>query len=339
MQNQVAPANDPLGRFLAEMVRESCQVAESVWQESAGRAVLKEDSSPVTVADFAVQAVISRRLQMWFPEEPLVAEESPGLLRQNPELRAHVLRFVRAAEPDTDDDSLLAALERGGSEVSKCCWVLDPIDGTKGFMRGDQYAIALARLEQGDVTWAVLGCPRYPLGGEARGPAKERTGALFLAARGRGAWLLSSRTDKTAATRIEVSTTQDPAAAVLVRSVENEHTDPDGIERLLAALGGTRPILRMDSQAKYGLVATGKADFVVRLPSADRPGYREKIWDHAAGALLVEEASGRVTDLAGRHLDFSTGRRLEHNRGLVASNGRLHEAILESLRACGLSGS
>ncbi|HON00440.1 MAG TPA: inositol monophosphatase family protein, partial [Acidobacteriota bacterium] len=92
-------------------------------------------------------------------------------------------------------------------------------------------------------------------------------------------------------------------------------------------------------QAKYGLVATGKADFLVRLPSADRPDYREKIWDHAAGALVVEEAGGRVTDLAGRSLDFSTGRRLEHNRGLVASNGRLHQAILESLQACFLSGS
>ncbi|HRV08250.1 MAG TPA: 3'(2'),5'-bisphosphate nucleotidase [Acidobacteriota bacterium] len=339
MQERVTPPNDPLGRFLVETARESCHVAESVWQESAGRAVLKEDSSPVTVADFAVQAVIARRLQMRFPEEPLVAEESPGLLRQNPELRAQVLRFVRAVEPNTEDDGLIAALERGGSEVSERCWILDPIDGTKGFMRGDQYAIALARLEQGDVTWAVLGCPRYPLGREERGPAEEHTGALFLAARERGAWLLSSRTGGTTATRIEVSPTEDPATAVLVRSVENEHTDPDGIERLLSALGGIRPVLRMDSQAKYGLVATGKADFLVRLPSADRPDYREKIWDHAAGALVVEEAGGRVTDLAGRSLDFSTGRRLEHNRGLVASNGRLHQAILESLQACFLSGS
>jgi 3'(2'), 5'-bisphosphate nucleotidase len=63
------------------------------------------------------------------------------------------------------------------------------------------------------------------------------------------------------------------------------------------------------------------------------PDYREHVWDHAAGALAIEESGGQVTDLAGRPLDFGTGRRLEQNAGIVASNGRLHDAIISTLAA------
>ena len=58
----------------------------------------------------------------------------------------------------------------------------------------------------------------------------------------------------------------------------------------------------------------------------------EQIWDQAAGALLVEEAGGRVTDLEGRPLDFGVGRRLDRNFGVLATNGRLHDAALATLR-------
>jgi 3'(2'), 5'-bisphosphate nucleotidase len=94
------------------------------------------------------------------------------------------------------------------------------------------------------------------------------------------------------------------------------------------ALGGRVPPVLMDSQAKHVMVAAGEADLLVRFP---RDGYREAIWDQAAGALLIEEAGGRMTDLAGQPLDFSAGRRLVRNVGLMASNGLLHEASLNAL--------
>jgi 3'(2'), 5'-bisphosphate nucleotidase len=56
------------------------------------------------------------------------------------------------------------------------------------------------------------------------------------------------------------------------------------------------------------------------------------IWDEAAGSLLIEEAGGRVTDLVGRALDFSAGRRLSRNVGLVATNGVLHDAVLKAIQ-------
>jgi 3'(2'), 5'-bisphosphate nucleotidase len=89
--------------------------------------------------------------------------------------------------------------------------------------------------------------------------------------------------------------------------------------------------VRLDSQAKYGVVARGDAAIYLRIPSPKQPDYREKIWDHAAGALIVEEAGGRVTDALGADLDFSRGRRLENNRGIVASNGYLHAAVLDAV--------
>ena len=95
-------------------------------------------------------------------------------------------------------------------------------------------------------------------------------------------------------------------------------------------LGVVHAPLRIDSQCKYAVVARGDASIYLRLPLEDE--YQEKIWDHAAGALIVAEAGGRVTDVDGQRLDFSTGAKLLRNRGIIASNGRLHAAVLEAVR-------
>ena len=89
----------------------------------------------------------------------------------------------------------------------------------------------------------------------------------------------------------------------------------------------------MDSQAKYGVLAAGGGELIFRLLSPKAPDYKEKIWDHAAGALVLEEAGGKITDLSGKPLDFTQGRRLENNTGVFASNGWLHEAGLEAIAA------
>jgi 3'(2'), 5'-bisphosphate nucleotidase len=107
------------------------------------------------------------------------------------------------------------------------------------------------------------------------------------------------------------------------------------MEALLSGLGINTPPLLMDSQAKYLTLAAGTGDLIFRLISPDRPDYREWIWDQAAGSLLVTEAGGRVSDLAGAGLDFSRGRRLVGNRGVLASNGRLHPAALQALQRVG----
>ena len=80
------------------------------------------------------------------------------------------------------------------------------------------------------------------------------------------------------------------------------------------------------------MVAQGAAEIYLRLLT--RADDREKKWDHASGALVVEEAGGRVTDIAGRPLEFTHGSELTNNRGVVATIGWLHDDVLEALAAC-----
>jgi 3'(2'), 5'-bisphosphate nucleotidase len=87
----------------------------------------------------------------------------------------------------------------------------------------------------------------------------------------------------------------------------------------------------MDGQTKYGMLARKSADIYLRLPSPKTPDYYEKIWDHAAGSLIVEEAGGVVTDIHGRALNFGLGRKLSVNQGVVASNGKMHQAVIEAI--------
>ena len=86
----------------------------------------------------------------------------------------------------------------------------------------------------------------------------------------------------------------------------------------------------MDSQAKYGSIARGAGDLYLRLPV--RADYEEKIWDHAAGDVIVREAGGAVTDAEGRPLDFSRGRTLRGNKGVVAAPREVHAQVLEAVK-------
>ena len=113
-------------------------------------------------------------------------------------------------------------------------------------------------------------------------------------------------------------------------SVEAAHSSHDRHQAIADVLGVTKPSFRIDSQCKYGAVARGQASIYLRLPTSDT--YREKIWDHAAGWMVVTEAGGRVSDIHGKDLDFSIGRKLEDNRGVVATNRHLHDAVLASNR-------
>ena len=90
--------------------------------------------------------------------------------------------------------------------------------------------------------------------------------------------------------------------------------------------------VQLDSQAKYAIVATGNAEIYLRIPNPRTPDYKEKIWDHAAGSLVVEQAGGFVSDIDGKKLDFSVGRTLDNNRGVFASVPSVHNRILDIIR-------
>lgn len=321
-------------KFAVEVVETGCRLARRIQDELATAEIEKDDRSPVTVADFAVQAWIGRRLGQTFPGEMLVGEESADLLRKpgNERLIERISEYLADMDPEAGSDDVLHWIDRGQGKPAQRFWVVDPIDGTKGFLRDAQYAVALALVEDRQVRLGVLGCPRLELSLQ-RGVVKTRPsqrGCLLVAARGRGAWAKTLGDNRFE--RLAVSSVSQPGSAVVVRSVESGHTNVGRLEALLNFLDIRKGPLLMDSQAKYALLAAGQADLLLRLLSPGRPDYREKIWDQAAGAIVLEEAGGTISDLDGKPLDFSVGRKLVRNRGILASNGRLHEAVLEALR-------
>jgi 3'(2'), 5'-bisphosphate nucleotidase len=215
-------------------------------------------------------------------------------------------------------------LDWGRDRSSGRVWTVDPVDGTKGFLRGDQFAIAVALLIDGLPVLAALACPLLPI--DPAQPDGER-GVLALAQRGQGATIEPLKGGPSRPLR--VSSQGDVALARLLESVESQHTDHSFSAHLQTAVGVRGQSVRMDSQAKYVALADGRAE--VYLRQSPGAGYAEKIWDHAAGALIVKEAGGHITDLDGRPLDFSRGARLDANRGILATNGLMHDVLLEAV--------
>jgi len=125
------------------------------------------------------------------------------------------------------------------------------------------------------------------------------------------------------------SSDDNPSHAVMCESFEAGHSDHHATSEVTRLLGITSPSLRLDSMCKYGLVSRGDSSLYLRFP---RAGYSECIWDHAPGVIVLQEAGGRATDGEGKPLDFSLGRRLVSNTGLVVTNGLIHDAVLAAVR-------
>jgi 3'(2'), 5'-bisphosphate nucleotidase len=309
-----------------------------------GYTFTKTNGSPVTVADFVVQAFVASRLARHFSAHPLVAEEDASALRADAasQVREHVVRLVGQMLPGSrvETSQVLAWIDRGQGECGRHFWTLDPIDGTKGLLRGGQYVIALALVVDGMVEIGIVGCPRLSIttapASQADVPDRavlasvedDAEGGVAIAVRNRGAWWTPLHGDRL--TPLSVSRESNPAKTRALHSRESRHSDIDELHRVLGALRSSAPPVLLDGQTKQVLLAAGAAELLMRIPINRE--YREAVWDHAAGALLVEEAGGRVTDINGLPLDFTTGRNLVRNTGLIASNGVLHEVVLEVAR-------
>lgn len=317
-------------------VQQAAQVCQTVQKQITPEKLDKKDKSPVTIADFASQAVICRALSAAFPSDVIIGEEDSSELKtpENAGFLDQVVAELAKVGITGSREEVCRWIDRGAGQGASRFWTLDPIDGTKGFLRGEQYAVSLALIIDGKIEVAVLGCPNLPLvPGDASAP-----GSLFFAVRGAGAFVVpidAASVDIAGAQRVVVSGASDWKDARVCESVESGHSSHSRSEQIAQSLGIVLPPVRLDSQAKYAVVARGEADLYLRLPT--KADYREKIWDHAGGVLVVEEAGGKVTDVTGRPLDFTHGRELAVNRGVVVSNGRMHDALIAAVVAAGVS--
>ena len=313
---------------IVNAVIDASRLCMAVRQRFTGEAAkIKNDESPVTVADFGAQAIILHHLSQLEFGYPIVAEEDVNDLvgEDNQLLRTLVVDAVKEIKPDLSETQVIDSIANGGYQggAQGSFWTLDPIDGTKGFLRGGQYAVALALIVDGEVRFSVLGCPNLP---HCWGEEDSPKGSLFVAEAGRGCWQLDILGDPIR--QVRVDGISNPTQASFCESVELGHSRHEWAASIAATVGIRRKSVRLDSQCKYAAVARGDASIYLRLPTQKR--YQEKIWDHAAGYLAVIEAGGRVSDIEGKPLDFSCGRCLENNRGIIASNGKIHDSIVNA---------
>ena len=334
-------------------VQRATVLTKKVFHEKAKGTVSKDDKSPVTIGDFGAQALIIQAIKKNFPNDEVVGEEEASSLREQKSLSSQIWEAVKGIKLDhAESDQLLGgplgsegamldAIDQGNSAGGDKgrIWALDPIDGTKGFLRGGQYAVCLALLVDGDVKVGVLGCPNLPMddsaplteGMGANATDQEGKGVLFSAVLGEGA---NSRPLGTGGLgkhkAISVRKVTDVSKAVFCESVEAGHSSKGDNAEIAKKLGMTGKPVQMDSQAKYGSVARGAGDVYLRLPV--RKDYIEKIWDHAAGDLIVREAGGTVTDASGKRLNFSLGRTLKENKGVVATPANVHSQVLKAVQ-------
>jgi 3'(2'), 5'-bisphosphate nucleotidase len=232
----------------------------------------KSGGEPVSQADLASSELVVRKLRESFPSDAILSEELP------------------------DDSSRLA-----NSRV----WMVDPIDGTSDFLRG----------EAGYVVMIGLCVEGRPVVGAVAQPA---TGHLWLGAVGVGAW---KEVSGAAREPLRVSTVGEASAIRLVASKSHRS---DYYARFREALGISDELALGSVGLKVAMIAQASRDLYVY------PGTQTKIWDSCGPEAILTAAGGTVTDTDGNPLCY-TRAELKNPRGVVASNGLVHALALATI--------
>lgn len=285
----------------------------------------KGDTEPVTMADYGAQAIICRAIAQHFPEDAVLSEEAGEqfVALTTDRQKAEIINLLTTIlDVNVVQDDIIRWLDHGSEQQARRTWIIDPIDGTKGFIAMRHYAIGIGIVEAGQPTGAFIAAPGY--GDGVSGDDDE--GLLFYV---HDAQAYQMPLMGGAAQAITVSDRQ-AAPFKLVQSYEKSHSNKERMARArtLAQMQDAH-ILELDSMEKYALVANGDADAYMRLPNigSNRP---HMVWDHAPGAALVLAAGGNVTDLNGQPLDFSQGHTLP-TKGMLVSNGHIHQRLLDAI--------
>ncbi len=255
------------------------QASELVLQFYAEKILAEEKigpdsfSEPVTVADRAASQLIVSGLRKAFPDDAILSEEEP------------------------DDVSSRLASER--------VWIIDPIDGTSGFIeKSGDFAIQIGLAVGGRAEVGVVLLPAHD--------------TLYTACRGGGSFCSVPGEEPR---RIFVSEKSKLSTAVM--AVSRHHATPR-IFKIMDQFGITERVDRGSVGLKVGLIAERVCDVYLNLSP------RTKFWDTCGPQVILEEAGGRMTDAFGGELDYSRAD-LRNLNGVAASNGLLHDAVIAGL--------
>jgi 3'-phosphoadenosine 5'-phosphosulfate (PAPS) 3'-phosphatase len=278
----------------------------------------------VSVADLASQALITLTLREYFPEDPIVGEEEAKTIQQHKHLGNNILELIQKETNALNLETLLEIVDYGSKsfDSNKRFWTVDPIDGTKGFLRGEQFAVALALLEQGQVVLGVLGCPNMTI----NNTELPTWSIIICGQRSRNIHnaLKWSKPLK------KFSWIQSPRSAwpVFVNPWKKNMPHTTSTKNCRCSRYYSSPM--PDGQSGQ-ICRAGPWRCLYLSPTPREKDYREKIWDHAAGSIIVEEAGGKVTDFKGNPLQFNLGKKLENNIGILATNTHLHTQVLDAI--------
>lgn len=367
-----------------DVVQRACLICTSVqsgMQKGQGQ-LDKVDNTPVTIADFSVQAFVSLELGRLFPGIPFVGEENASQLRAEHEeklasgdwgkqtiIETVVDVLAPVVSPEVGKlncDIVLDAIDRGAMSAStatdrqRSYWVLDPIDGTRGFLRGGNalYVVGLALVDDGKPVLGVMGCPNVAIQfNQDRTVIKMAStyfksehfkpdeiyqrGLVMAASLGEGCWvqpLAESTSSNSIMLKSEVDNSKavpdswfcisdnevwskSPLAYALASSHAGKHLKKEKMQVLSLCCG---------SLCKYFAVALGGVSAFLLQADRSTP---LKVWDHASGAICVSEAGGQVVDLEGTALADIIGNSKDvftvKGGGIFASNKNLHHLLAD----------
>ena len=298
--------------------------AAALCQEVQQRHIVRSDKAghePVTIADYGSQAIICRTLKAHYPDDGVMAEESGTQFMElvAPEQRAYIVELVgQILGVTVTEEDMVNWLDHGSGIETPRLWVIDPIDGTKGFLGQRHYVNAIGIMQD-----------RRPVGGVIAAPAYPGGGRLFHAID--GVAYTESLIESNDRRQIQVTDQTEPQSLRGLESIEKSHAGLERLARARALMGMTESLTEQaDSMEKYCRIAAGDAEVYMRLPriGSTRP---HSIWDHAPGVAILEAAGGQATDVDGSPLDFSIGRTLQ-NYGVIATNGHVHDSAVASVQ-------
>ena len=227
---------------------------------------------PVTQADHAANDVILAGLAREFPEDGLLSEETTDTAR----------RLGRAR-----------------------VWVIDPIDGTNGFIAGNgDFAVQIGLAVEGEAAVGVVYLPAADV--------------LYWAAPRAGAWVSRPGGEPE---RLRVSDENRPPRMRLAAS--RSHRSPR-MDTVVRAFGFREEVRRGSVGVKVGLICERQCDLYIHLSP------RTKQWDTCAPEAVLREAGGRLTDLWGEPYRYNT-ERVANSNGIVATNGAAHASVIDTL--------
>src|SRR5687767_6397579 len=188
------------------VLRQASKLSQHLVNSKDKGAITKNDQSPVTLADFAIQALLAATFKDAFPEDTFVGEEDSSKMRQDLLLLENVWELLQWLSEDKETAKLckLPASRQDMCDLIDQCgksaparegrtWIFDPIDGTKAFVSGHLYAINIGLLVDGEQALGAVGCPNLSI--NAKAPLRnedvdpEGKGCIVYAVKGHGAFV------------------------------------------------------------------------------------------------------------------------------------------------------